>query len=114
MSGWSAALLEGAERRVPGPEFNAVCFELRAEAERAHGLAVLYEVQLDAEQAAEAFAREGLRRLREHLEAKRMNPEGQAGLLVWVWAEGAAHLFSGRRFAEALHDIAPPLALPPP
>lgn len=114
MSDWAADLLRAAERAVPGLDFNAVCSEVRAQVEARHGQAVLYEVQLDRSSSAEAFARDTLARLREHLEAKRMNPDGQDGLLVWVWSEQAAHLYSGARFTEALRALSPPPALPPP
>jgi len=110
---WAQALLAAAERRVPGLELNAVNHAVREAAEDRYGQAVVYEVVLDGDAEAPQFAADTLAKLQEHLQAKRMNPEGQDGLLVWVWADDAAHLYSGPTFVEHLRRLIGPAALLP-
>lgn len=111
---WAATLLADAEAVVDGPDFNAEAFARREAIEAQHGYAVGYEIMLDVEGDQSVFVRETQTKLQEHLEAKRLPVRGTEGLLVWVWHDARAHLFSGPRFQALLDRLAgPAIALPP-
>ncbi len=116
MTSWSETLLASASRRVPGLEFNAVCFALRGALESEFGHSMLYEVQLDTTVDGPTFAEKVLPGLQDHLHSKKLSPNGSSGLMTWVWHDEHAHLFLGPEFIrllQALKGEAAVLLLPP-
>ena len=116
MEAWIEAVLARAEARVAGLDFNAESYARRAEMEAREGQAVSYEVTLEGSPDQHTFVAQTLDRLQIHLQGKKFDPTRSRGLLVWVWRDGEAHLFTGPRFREALESLdptAPQLLLPP-
>lgn len=114
MTPWFETLLAGASRRVPGMEFNAVSFALRAALESEFGYSVLYEVQLDDKVDGPSFASKVLPTMQDHLHSKKLSVNGGSGLMAWIWHDDHAHLYLGPELVRLLQDLkAPPLLLPP-
>jgi hypothetical protein len=111
MSPELATLLATAEARIDGLDFNAESFARRAAAEAAHGHAVVYEVVLEADATLPGLAQDLLPKLQDHLRSKGLSPAGAPGLLVWLWWQDRAHLFSGPVLLERLAAATRP-ALP--
>jgi hypothetical protein len=101
-----AALLERAERRVPGPEGTAALWHRRGELLARYNNAVSYELVLTAEgeEAWRQLLGVELRKLGTYLTAKRQG-NGGPWVTVALWHKDELHLFDAISFLTSIAEI---------
>ncbi len=96
-------LLAQATEVVEGQCFNQRAWELREATKNA----LSYEISEPGDEAFEAFVQRTRVRLQIHLQAKSRPTQGDAGLLLWIWYQEKAYLYSGSLLLDYLLAVHP-------